>query len=410
MPEFLKLVPPNEALETLLEYLPTNISTETVKTADALERVLAEMVSASHPLPAFPRSTVDGYAVGATETHGASESLPIYLTVAGESPMGAEPQFVLGKGQCGLIHTGGMLPEGADAVVMVEYTQESRDGEIEILRSAALGENVINIGEDVKAGEEVIPSGRRLRPAEIGGLMALGITEVRVARQPKIGIISTGDEVIPPEEDANIGQVRDVNSYTLSALVQRAGAIPEMYGIIPDKFETVKKAAQQALSECDMVIITAGSSVSTRDITGDVINQLGKPGVLVHGVNIRPGKPTILGVCGGKAVIGLPGNPVSALVIAGLFVVPAIENLLGLRGSGISATIPAKLSINLSSKTGREDWIAVRLVAGEEGNVAEPIFGKSNLIFTLSRSDGMIRIPAEANGISAGEIVDVTLM
>lgn len=410
MTEFLKLIPPHEALDDFLSNMPSKLSTESIKTGESLERVLAETIAASHPLPEFPRSTVDGYAVRAADTHGASEGMPIYLTLVGEAPMGAEPQFVLEDGQCGLIHTGGMLPEGTDAVIMVEYTQQSKENEIEFMRSAAVGENIINIGEDVKSGEEVIPSGRRIRPAEIGGLMALGITEVQVARQPIVGIISTGDEVVPPEEDAKIGQVRDVNSYTLSALVRRAGGIPKMYGIISDNKEAVQAAAQQALSECDVVIITAGSSVSARDITGDVINKLGKPGVLVHGVNIRPGKPTILGVCDGKAVIGLPGNPVSALVVAGLYVVAAIEYLIGLNGNVIRATIPAKLTVNLPSKSGREDWIAVRLDTGKEGKTAEPVFGKSNLIFTLARADGMIRIPAEANGISAGEIVEVFLM
>lgn len=410
MPEFLTLVPPKEALKVFLDNIPVSTQTDTIKTTKALGRVLAENVNAPHPLPAFPRSTVDGYAVRALDTHGASGTLPTYLSVVGEVPMGGEPEFSVEAAQAGLIHTGGMLPEGANAIVMVEYTQQARDGEVEILHSVAAGENVINVGEDVKSGEVVIPRGRRLRAAEIGGLMALGFTQVQVVRKPVVGIISTGDEVVPPDQEPKIGQVRDINSYTLSSLVQEAGGLAQMYGIIPDSADAVQKAAETALRECDVVIITAGSSVSTRDITGDVINKLGEPGVLIHGVNLRPGKPTILGVCDGKAVIGLPGNPVSALVVAGLFVVPAIKNLLGVTGTQIRATIQAKLSINLSSISGREDWIAVRLEPDSGEYTAEPVFGKSNLIFTLARADGLICIPADANGIPAGEIVDVELM
>lgn len=410
MPEFLKLTAPDQALAIWLDNLKVNVPFEKIYTADGLGRILAENASAPHALPEFARSTVDGYAVRAMDTHGAGESSPAYLKLAGESPMGAVPQFKLVAAECGLIHTGGMLPEGADAVVMVEYTQSSREGEVEFLKSVAFGENMINIGEDVKVGEEVIPQGRKLRAAEIGGLMALGITEIMVARKPRVGIISTGDEVVPPEEQAAIGQVRDVNSYTLSALVNAAGAEANMYGIIQDDAEAVQSAAETALQESDVVMITAGSSVSVRDITGDVIDKLGEPGVLVHGVNVRPGKPTILGVCDNKAVVGLPGNPVSALVIAGLFVVPVIEHLLNAEKKPFQKTVSAKLSINLSSNTGREDWIAVRLSEQNGVNMAEPIFGKSNLIFTLTRADGLIRIPPDANGISAGEMVDVTLM
>jgi molybdopterin molybdotransferase len=293
---------------------------------------------------------------------------------------------------------------------MVEHTQVAREGEIEIMHSVAVGENVLQIGEDVKEGEEVIPGGTLLRPAEIGGLMALGITEIVVSIKPKVGIISSGDEVIPPEEEMKHGQVRDVNTYTLSALVEESGGTPVPYGIVSDELTAMQGAAAQALQECDFVVITAGSSASTRDLTSQVIEYLGKPGVLVHGVNIRPGKPTILGVCDGKPVVGLPGNPVSALVIAGLFVVPVIELFLGLSTSRPQPRIPAKLAVNLSSQAGREEWVSVRLIRSQSGFTAEPIFGKSNLIFTLSKGDGLIKIPADATGLSAGEIIDVWLM
>jgi molybdopterin molybdotransferase len=353
---------------------------------------------------------VDGFAVRAGDTFGASDSLPAYLDMVGEVPMGGTPDFSIEKGKCGLIHTGGMLPGGADAVVMVEHTQQARENQIEILRAVGVGENVLQIGEDVTGGQEVIPKGVKLRPAEIGGLMALGITQVSAARQPRVGILSSGDEVVTPEDEIKPGQVRDVNTYTLSALVKHYGGLPVPYGIVPDRLEVMRETAGRALEECDLVVITAGSSASTRDLTAQVIDNLGSPGVLVHGVNVRPGKPTILGICHGKTMIGLPGNPVSALVIAGLFVVTVIERLMGMHRARPAASISAKLTLNLASQAGREDWIPVRLLSGESGFQAEPVFGKSNLIFTLARADGLVRIPPDATGLNAGSPVEVLLM
>lgn len=410
MPEFLELLPPRPALERLLENLTCVPQAEWVETVKALGRVTAEPVVAPYALPSFPRSTVDGYAVRAADTYGANESLPAYLNLVGEVPMGAAPAFLLQPAQCALIHTGGMLPENANAVVMVEYTQAARPQEIEVLRAAAVGENVLKVGEDVTAGEQVIAAGARLRPAEIGGLMALGMMRVNVTRQPRVGILSSGDEVVAPDAALAPGQVRDVNSFSLSALVEASGGIPARYGVAPDRADVLRRKAAQALAENDLLVITAGSSASARDLTAQVIHELGEPGVLVHGVNVRPGKPTILAVCGGKAVVGLPGNPVSALIIAGLFVTPLVERLAGVSRQSPPAMLSARLSLNLSSQAGREDWVAVRLTQQAGGYSAEPVFGKSNLIFTLARADGLLRIPADATGLSAGEIVDVVLL
>lgn len=419
MPEFLTLLPPDEAREKLLSHLsPLIIDSESVEVIQALGRFTAADVFAPHPLPDFPRTTVDGYAVRAKDTFGASDSLPAYLTLIGEVPMGDTPSFELGAGQCALIHTGGMLPKGADAAVMIEYTQQivradSSRSEIEIFKSVADGENVIRIGEDVAQNQVVLSKGTPIRPAEIGGLMALGFTSIHVARKPRVGLISTGDEVIDPSQAPRPGQVRDINSYTLGALVEKSGGVAIRYGIFSDQFEVLKAAAAKALSECDMVIITAGSSASTRDMTADVIRALGEPGVLVHGINTRPGKPTILGVCNNKAVIGLPGNPVSALVNGYLFVVPVVEKMLGSLPKP-KATVMAKLTVNLPSQAGREDWWPVRLVKNQKSKIAnydaEPIFGKSNLIFTLAAADGILRINPDATGLSADEIVEVMLI
>lgn len=409
MPEFLELSPPGQALKTFMDHLPGQVSLEVIKTQDALGRVSGEDISAPHALPEFRRSTVDGYAVRAEDTFSASESLPAYLSVKGEVPMGGPPDFELSETECGLIHTGGMLPSGANAVVMVEFTQQTGSDQVEILRSVAKGENVLEEGEDVAAGEVVIPRGKRLRAADIGGLMALGIMEIPVARKPKVGILSSGDEVIPPHQHPQPGQVRDVNSYTLRSLVEKVGGEPILYGIVPDHWEGMVSAVENAREACDLVIITAGSSASTRDLTADVVDAQGQPGVLVHGVNVKPGKPTILGVAGDTSFVGLPGNPVSALVIAGLFVKPAIESYLGLVKEEFERVVPAKLGINISSQTGREHYVPVQLVHKEDGYHADPVFGESNLIFILVRADGLIKIPAEASGISAGEEVHVTL-
>lgn len=427
MPEFLTLLPPDDARNLLLSYLSQSRGeSETIDVPLALGRILAHDIMAPHPLPEFQRSTVDGYAVHAADTHGASDSLPAYLNLIGEVPMGDSPGFKIGTGQCALIHTGGMLPDDTDAVVMLEYTQRTREpregsktfarldaDEIEIFRAVADGENVIRVGEDVAQGQVIQAKGSRMRPAEIGGLMALGITRVNVMRKIRVGLISTGDEVIDPNESPRPGQVRDVNTYTLGALVEKSGGEAIRYGIIADQFAALKDAATKALSECDVVIITAGSSASTRDMTADVIRLLGTPGVLVHGINTRPGKPTILGVCDGKAVIGLPGNPVSALVNGYLFVVPVIEKLLGAIPKP-KATVLARLTVNLPSQAGREDWWPVKLAISSQQSAvsfdADPIFGKSNLIFTLAAADGLLRIEPDATGLSAGELVEVHLL
>jgi len=446
MPEFLKLFPPDYARNLLFENLAAPLGgSESIQTLHALGRIAAEDICAPHPLPEFARSSMDGYAVRARDTFGASDSLPVYLTLAGEVPMGRVAGLALQPGECALIHTGGMLPDGADAVVMLEHTQfiaDSKDSrssaggvsaeirkgaaahEIEILRAVAGGENVIRIGEDVARSQLVVPRGSMLRPAEIGGLMALGIVELRVATKVRVSLVATGDEVVAAEQRPSPGQVRDVNTYSLSALIEKSGGVAVSCGIIPDDFDALRATARSALADSDVLIITAGSSASTRDMTAAVISTLGAPGVLVHGISIRPGKPTILGACNGKAVIGLPGNPVSALVNGYLLVVPVIERLLGALPRPRPSVL-ARLTVNLPSQAGREDWWPVRLGTDTIGTTqhrkeestgygakyqAEPIFSKSNLIFSLAAADGLLRIPADATGLEAGQVVEVYLL
>jgi molybdopterin molybdotransferase len=345
------------------------------------------------------------------DTSGASEGLPAYLGLVGEILMGTEPKSPVEEGQCFLIHTGGMLPEGADAVVMLEDTQTLSTGEIEVFKPVSPGENLIEVGEDIRKGEPVIPKGTRLRSAEIGGLMALGFTTIKVVKPPLFGLISSGDEVIPPGEEPSLGQIRDINTYSLASLIQDLGARTHPYGIIPDSRDEQREVMTRALRECDHLVVTAGSSASTRDLTAEIMNELGDPGVIVHGLQIKPGKPTILGLAKNQIMIGLPGNPVSALVIALVMIKPILDKLLGLDKPRPQPVVEAELTVNIPSQAGREDWIPVRLIKGPARVwQAEPVFGRSNLIFVLTRADGLIKIPPSSTGLEAGTRIPVQLM
>ena len=409
MSEMFTVLPPAEALATLFQQLPAAVRTETIASAEALDRVLAQRALAPHSLPSFPRSTMDGYAVRAADTFGATEQMPAYLELIGEIPMGRASQLCVAPAQAALVYTGGMVPPGADAVVMVERTQKLDASGIEVLRAVAPGENVIGVGEDVREGDRLFEPGHLVRPQDLGGLLALGITSVTVAGKPRVAIISTGDEVVPPGATPGPGQIRDINSYTVAGLVARAGGTPHLAGIIGDDYQALLDAAASALESADVLVISAGSSVSTRDLSAKVINDLGKPGVLVHGVAVKPGKPTILGVCGGKPVIGLPGNPVSAVVVAQLFLVPLLSRLLGLGQAPLRRQVTARLTHNVASVPGREDHVQVSLAERCGELWAEPVFGKSNLIYTLVRSDGTFCVPLNSSGLYQNDQVVVEL-
>ena len=411
MPEFFNVLAPSDALEVLKQRLSLTIRQEPLNTAEALDRVLAEDIYSPEDLPAFPRSAMDGFAVRAQDTFGASEGLPAYLDMVGEVPMGPAHQVRISLGQAAGVHTGGMLAQGADAVVMVENTQRVDEATIEVVRPVAPGENVIQVGEDVRTGELILERGRLLRPQDLGGLLALGITRIKAAPRPKVAIVSTGDELVEPGQTPGHGQIRDINTYTISALVARAGGIPLPLGIVPDDYEAQREAARRALDQGDILLFSAGSSVSARDMTADVINSLGEPGVLVHGVSLRPGKPTILGVVEGKPAFGLPGNPVSAMIVFDLLVRPIVFLLGGYSHPTppLPQTINARLLRDIASASGREDYVQVRLVQGEGGLCADPVFGKSNLIYTLIRADGTVKVPLDRSGLYAGEEVAVLL-
>ncbi len=406
--EFFNVQTVQTTLEMLFAHCRLEPRSETVDSRAALGRVLASAPRSPVDLPTFTRSTMDGYAVRAADTFGASQTLPAYLTRIGAVAMGAAPAITVGPGQAAEIYTGAMLPPGADAVVMVERTQPLGETEIEVLTPVAPGENLVQIGEDVVQGQEILPAGRRIRPQDIGGLLAVGIVSVDVVVPPRVAVLSSGDELVPPEETPGPGQVRDINSYTLAALMQQAGAEVALLGIARDTLDDVASRARSGLDSADMLVLTAGSSVSTRDLTRDVISGLGEPGILQHGLAVKPGKPTIIAVCGGKPVIGLPGNPVSALLVARQIVIPLIRHALGEQQS-LPATVKATLTANIASTTGRDDTIPVRLSERDGVLTAEPVFGKSNLIFTLVEADGLVRVALNSNGIKEGTVVDVTL-
>lgn len=406
--EFFTLQPAQEALTQLFEYLSDSPATERIPTRQALGRVLASAPLSPMDLPSFNRSAMDGYAVKAADTHGASDALPAYLTLVGHVNMGEVPDVTLNDGETAVIHTGAMIPEGADAVVMIERTQKASDDEIEILAPVASGENIIKLGEDVRKDSETLPVGHTIRPQDIGGLLAVGITEVEVVKRPRIAIMSSGDELVDALEEPAIGQIRDINSDMLAALCTEAGADVVQLGIAGDTLEEMMDMARKGYADCDMLVLSAGSSVSVRDLTTQVISELGAPGVLQHGLAVKPGKPTILAVCDGVPVIGLPGNPVSAMLVARIVLLPIIKRLMG-QTTLPTATITATLTQNIASTTGREDSVPIRLEKTEDGYTATPIWGKSNLIYTLLRADGLVQVPLNISGYTTDTQVEVAL-
>ena len=382
-------------------------ATETVRLGDALRRVRGEPVAAPHPLPGFARSTVDGYAVRAADTYGVSEGLPGYLAIAGAVVMGTEPDTAVTPGTAVIMPTGGALPPGADAVVMIEYTAETMPGTIEVVRPVAPGEGVVRADEDAKPGEVIIDGGRPLRPQDLGMLAAAGVTSVTVRKKPVVTIFSTGDEVVPADTpELKPGQVRDATAAALAALVADAGGEPVLGGIVPDDPGALEKALRHALPASDVLVISAGSSVGVRDETANAVARLGEPGIWCHGLAIKPGKPTLLADCAGVPVIGLPGNPRSALVVFRLIGMPVVRLVGGCESPPPQPSTRARLSRDLASAAGRLD--VVQVTVGEDG-VATPVFGLSALLSVLTAADGYIVIPDEATGLRAGSEVEVIL-
>ena len=331
---------------------------------------------------------------------------PGYLAVAGAVRMGAEPDTAVTPGTAVAMPTGGAIPPGADAVVMVEYTAEAMPGTIEVVRPVAPGEGMVRADEDARPGDEIVPGGRPLRPQDLGMLAAAGVTSVAVHSKPVVTIFSTGDEVVPPEAaELKPGQVRDATASALAALVADAGGEPAFGGIVPDDPGALETALRDALLASDVIVISAGSSVGARDETANAVARLGPPGIWCHGLAIKPGKPTLLAECDGVPVIGLPGNPRSALVVFRLIGMPVVRLVGGCAVSPPEPSTRARLSRDLASATGRLDIVQVKVNAG----VAAPVFGLSALLSVLTEADGYITIPEEATGLDAGSEVNVIL-
>ena len=409
MPEFFNVRSPSKAFEVLRPYLSPVSQSKCIPTDSSLGRVIAEEILSPEDLPAFPRSSMDGFSVRARDTFGASESMPALLEVVADIQTGRSPDVDLKPGQAAVAYTGGMLADDADAVVMVERTQPADCRSIEVLRPVAPGENVIHTGEDVRTCDLLFRPGHTIRPQDIGGLLALGIADVPVLRKPRVAIVSTGDELVPPDARPESGQIRDINTYTIAARVTQCGAEPVVVGLVPDEYAPQLEAARNGVDSADMLVFSAGSSLSSRDMTAAVFNQLGEPGVLLHGISIKPGKPTIVALADGKPLFGLPGNPVSALVVFDLLVAPTIYVLSGASPQSIANTVKAILSDDIPSESGREDYIPVKLSSSNSLISAKPVFGKSNLIYTLINSDGIVQVPANSGGLYAGQKVSVRL-
>lgn len=382
------------------------MDTEIISIFEATGRIIKNDIRASVNVPDFKRSTVDGYAVLSRDLFGASETIPAMLNYKGEILMGEEAAGEIKiPGDCYYVPTGGMLPKGADSVIMIEYTQKLDEHTILGEQPVSPNENVIDIGEDIKKDETVIIGGTKLRAYEIGVLSSLGISKIEVFKRPVIGIISTGDEIVETEETLRIGQIRDINTYLLYSLSVENGCSPKKYGLIKDDFDLLKETVQRAVEECDIVLMSGGSSVGKKDHTVNVINSLGGDGVLVHGISVKPGKPTIIGKAKNKIIFGLPGHPLACAVIFKTMVKYYIDKIL--KFDDTVYPVKCKFTINYHGAKGREEYVPVALSQGNEEINASPIFGKSGLITGFSKAWGYVKIERNEEGIKEGQIVDV---
>lgn len=372
-----------------------------------LGRVLAEDISAPCDIPGFRRSTVDGYAVFAADTAAAGEAIPVFLRQAGSVAMGKAADFSIRPGECACVPTGGMLPGGADAAVMVEYT-ENLGGNIAVYEAAAPGAGTAEAGEDIREGEPLLRAGKRIRPQEAGALAAAGITEVPVFVPLKLAVISSGDELVPAEQNPAPGQIRDINTRLLNALALKRGYSVVSARVIPDDRKRLEAAVKEALRSSDVVVVSGGSSQGEKDMTAAVINEAAKPGVFTHGLALKPGKPTILGWDAESRTLlaGLPGHPAAAMMVFELLLGWLNDTLFGVAPP---FPVPARISRNLPGAPGRTVCQPVILRFEGGSYLAEPVFGKSGMITTLTRADGYVLIDLNKEGLQKDEAVAVHL-
>lgn len=406
-----------KTLETHLTVQPP--AAEKIHISQSLGRVVAGEILSPEELPEFDRSTMDGYAVRSADTFGAAESLPALLKVTGDILMGTMPERGIAKGEAMKIATGGALPSGADAVVMFEQTQPVDTVTIEVVKPVAPLENVVQAGDDIKKGEVILARGHRVRPQDMAALAGVGITGIEVFERPKVAVISTGNEIVPADSVPAPGRIRDSNSYNLEGLISQSGGVPVKMGIIPDEYGRLRETFATAIKDSALVLMTGGSSVGTADLTAKVINDTGRPGVLVHGVSIKPGKPLIIGMVGTPGrqvpVFGLPGHPAAVSICFDLFVKPILVRLTGevphpaLEGIPSNRVVRARLARSIASSPGREDHVRVVLEKRDDGLWARPVFGASGLISTLVKALGTVVVPVNKIGVEAGEEVEVRL-
>lgn len=408
--QFFKVKSVEETYDLIRQHVKAITTQETVSLSEALHRILAEDLVSSENIPSFRRSTVDGYAIKASDIYGSSESMPGFLNVVGEVHMGEEVSQELEAGEAMYIPTGGMVPKGADSVIMIEHCEDI-SGLLNTYRSIAPGENIIGIGEDIREGETFLTKGTMLRPQEIGAIGSLGIDRVNVYQKITVGYLSSGDEIVPYETNQILpGQVRDINVLTIGNMVKEWGYDFVYGGIVPDQYEIFQKRAAKLAEKVDCLILSGGSSVGAKDYTTEVIQSIGDPGVYVHGVSVKPGKPTILSQANELPVIGLPGHPASAMIIFQLFGREILTRLSGGKTNELPSRAIAKMKKNIPSSPGRSDYIRVKLSFEEGEWWAEPILGKSGLLKTLVQSDGIIEIPSNEEGVVIGEAVSVILL
>lgn len=382
---------------------------EEVDLKEASGRIIYDDVYASFDVPEFNRSTVDGYAILTKDTYGVSNSLPVFLDVIDSVEMGKVAQKPLKGGQAIYVPTGGMIPEGADGVIMIEHIENLDENTIAVYRSVAPGEGMIFQGEDIKENELLFKKGKKLTAHDIGAAAAMGKNNVRVFQKPRVAIISTGDEIVPPREKIKMGQIRDINTYSLAALIENLGGQVTKTLLLKDSYEVIRENLESTIDDNDIVLISGGSSVGLKDVTAQVIDDLGDPGVFVHGVAVKPGKPTIIGKIRNTAVFGLPGHPVSAMIICRIFVGYLLKEMLCI--DKIDEIQQEAISNeNIHSAPGKETYQMVELQVKEEKIYAQPIYGKSGAISTLTKSDGFIKIHANKEGINKGDKVLVTLL
>jgi molybdopterin molybdotransferase len=410
MKGFFKVQTPDQLYKKIERF--KSLSSEKVSLEDSLHRVLSEGIISPINLPEFPRSTVDGFALRAKDTYGVSEKNPGILRLVGEISMGQVSDIELKEEEAVKVATGGMVPKGADAVEMVEYTEWVDSHNLHVFKTLSPLENIIQIGEDVKAGERVLHKGHRVRPQDIGLMAGIGKIDIQVYLRPRVGIISSGDEIVPIEKILQPGEVRDMNRYTIVSMVREAGGIPFFLGIAKDRLDNLKEKIELGLKTLDMVIITGGSSVGTLDLALDVIQSFPTTEIMAHGVLVRPGKPTLLAEVDGKPFLGLPGHPVSAMVIFHLFGKPILNILSGQSEKEVQfrKKLKAKASRNIPSEPGREDYVRVKLEERDGTLWAHPIFGKSGVISNLVNADGLIKIAINDEGLEQGEEGEVILI